>query len=58
MIMRTAVIIATLMIVITKSDKNEVYSRNEHSRSENSNSGYNSTSVPLTTIKVKPATAK
>ena len=58
MITRTAVIIATLMIVITKSDKNDIYSRNEHSRSENSNGGYNSTSVPLTTIQVKPVTAK
>ena len=58
MIIRTEVIIATLMIVITKSDKNDIYSRNEHSRSENSNSGYNSTSVPLTTIQVKPVTAK
>ena len=58
MIIRTAVIIATLMIVITKSGKNDIYSRNEQSRRENSNSGHNCTSAPLTAIQVKPVTAK
>ena len=52
MIIRTAVVIATLMIVITKNDKNYIDSRNENSRSENSNSSYNSTTVRLITILV------
>ena len=34
MIIRTAVLTATLMIVITKIDKNIIDSRNENSRSE------------------------
>ena len=34
MIIRTAVVMATLIIVIAKNDKNNIDSRNENSRSE------------------------
>ena len=58
MIIRTAVIIATLMIVIMKSDKTDIIVEMNIVVVKTRYCGYNSTSVPLTTIQVKPVTAK
>ena len=50
MIIRTAVVIATLIIVIAKNHKSNIDRKNENSRSEAVIGSYNRTSVIVRTI--------